>query len=66
MNVGCPLKGKEIVESAAVVRSLNTDDALQYVTRIMFDHLCSLVSSCNFYLEGKEVFEALKYAIYRD
>lgn len=61
MDVGGTLKGEECLKTAASDSSVNTDDALRYMTYVILDRLHSHGLNCNLYSEEDELSEQLRY-----
>lgn len=53
-------KGEKGVDTAAFDHSANTDDALYYMTYLIFDRLHSPVLNCDLYWKGKERYVLLQ------
>lgn len=60
MDAGRSLKREKDVDTATFHLLANTDDALRYITYVMFDRLHVLILNYKFYLEGKEWAARLK------
>lgn len=63
VNVGDQLRGEEDMERTAFDRSGKRDDALHYVTYLMFDRLRLPNLSCKLYSKDEEWSEPLRYVL---
>lgn len=53
------------MEAAALDCLTNQDDALRYVTCLLFDRLYSMILNCNLCSDGKEWSELLQHVLKR-